>query len=137
MIVCICGSRALTDLRLVDEAMDASGWADQVDLVLCGMAPGADRLGLAWARARGIPVEEHPADWETFGRSAGNRRNAEMVARLVEALPDAGCVALPVGPSPGTRNMIERCRRAGVVVWVGEIAATTRRSAPPAPWGVS
>lgn len=49
-------------------------------LLISGACPrGADFIAeTVWAKA-GLPIERHPADWNTLGRRAGFVRNAEMV----------------------------------------------------------
>ena len=50
-------------------------------VIVTGACPrGADRLAEDWAFLRGIRYERWLADWDKHGRSAGIRRNAEMVA---------------------------------------------------------
>lgn len=84
--------------------------------VVCGMAPGVDMLGLAWARRNQIPWREFPAQWRTkdgeLDRGAGYRRN-EAMAVYADAL-----VAIWDGESGGTRDMIERAKRHGLRVFV-------------------
>jgi predicted Rossmann fold nucleotide-binding protein DprA/Smf involved in DNA uptake len=46
--------------------------------VISGAARGVDTLGEVWAWRSGIKVDRKPADWDTYGRSAGPRRNKEM-----------------------------------------------------------
>lgn len=57
-----------------------------------------------------IRVEEYPADWARFGKSAGYLRNKQM---LEEGKPDL-VVAFPGGR--GTANMIAIAMKAGVKV---------------------
>lgn len=50
-------------------------------VVVHGACPrGADAMADTWARDYRFPAERHPADWDRWGKSAGFRRNAEMVA---------------------------------------------------------
>lgn len=76
---------------------------------------GADRIASRIAEAWGMQVEAHPADWARYGRAAGHRRNAEMVALGADL-----CVAFPLGESRGTRDCIRRARAAGIPVVVHE-----------------
>jgi len=115
--VIIAGSRKLTDANVVAVAMERAAARGIVPtVVISGTAPGADRLGEAWAEERGIPVERFAAHWRRedgrIDRSAGARRNAEMA---VEA--DA-LVAIWDGRSPGTSNMIRTARKKGLLVYV-------------------
>ena len=65
--------------------------------VVSGDAPGADQLGIYVASEMKLPVKHFPADWVTFGKSAGPRRNKEM-ANYANA-----CILFPGGT--GTMNM--------------------------------
>lgn len=105
----IAGSRHLTDSGLLFLALAVCGWTPTT--VLSGGCRGADRLGAAWARRRGIPVEPYPA--EDYGRwpSCGPRRNQAMVDRA-EAL-----IAVDLG-GPGTADVVRRARKAGLRVFV-------------------
>lgn len=80
-------------------ALESCGWRPTV--VLCGLAKGADNLGHIWALKEGIPVETYPADWNTYGRGAGFKRNLDM-GNKAEAL-----IALWDGESKGTKHMID------------------------------
>lgn len=48
-------------------------------VIISGGARGADTLARVYAFERDIPFEEYPAKWDVYGKSAGYRRNAEMV----------------------------------------------------------
>jgi hypothetical protein len=66
-------------------------------VVVHGACPtGGDALADRIAADLGLPVERHPADWRRFGRSAGYRRNAAMVALGADV-----CLAFIRDSSPG------------------------------------
>jgi len=66
-------------------------------LLVHGACPrGADVIAAAYAaRTPGYWVEAHPEDWHRYGRAAGYRRNAEMIA-----LGADGCAAFIRDSSP-------------------------------------
>ncbi len=112
MKIIIAGSRGITDIKHVNEAMIASTatfhWLDTpIDEIVSGTAPGVDRLGEQWARSRAIPVKRIPALWDEYGRSAGHIRNAIM-AEYAD-----GAVLIWDGESRGTFNMINQMERRG------------------------
>lgn len=81
--------------------------------IVHGGARGVDRMAGQEAQKLGLLVEEHPADWDRHGKSAGFVRNQEMLdtgADLVLAFWD--------GRSNGTRHTIEIAERAGIPVEV-------------------
>jgi hypothetical protein len=69
-------------------------------VIISGTANGADKYGERYARERGYRIDQHPADWDRYGKSAGYKRNAEMAS-----VADA-CVCFWDGQSKGTRHMI-------------------------------
>ena len=75
-----------------------------------GAARGADKLGSAYALDNDYRLEEFPADWNTYGRSAGMIRNNEMAKYADSNADKVMLVAFWNGRSSGTRNMIETAR---------------------------
>jgi hypothetical protein len=88
MRLLITGSRDWDDRTTIAnfllDVRDTRDWTgrDGLDVTLVsGACPrGADRIAEEIAEDIGWAVERHPADWLTYGRGAGFRRNAEMVA---------------------------------------------------------
>lgn len=110
--VIIAGSRYFDDYELLELHCNAM-LKDMEDVVLlCGMARGADELGAVWARKYGIEIKEFPADWHTYGKSAGYRRTAEMVAEADRA------ICFWDGASKGAKFTIDQMRKAGKPVYV-------------------
>lgn len=114
--VAVVGSRDNVSYAAVAATLDAAkrhygGLGLQFEVV-SGGARGVDTYAAQWADANGIGKVVFKADWETHGRSAGMRRNAEIInaADVVLAFWD--------GASPGTRNSIERTQAAGKPLFV-------------------
>lgn len=108
MKVLVCGGRNFQDYDLLMNTLDALD--PQPTLIIEGGAMGADRHARMWACNRGIEFNTYRADWEHYGRSAGHRRNADM---LKYGQPEL-VVAFPGGR--GTANMIEQAQKKGVNV---------------------
>ncbi len=79
--------------------------------IIHGCAPGEDMLVARFCHKwRHVSEERYPADWETYGKAAGPKRNLKM---LEEGKPDL-CLAFPGGS--GTNHMVKQCLKAGVLV---------------------
>ena len=74
-------------------------------VIVSGCASGADALGERYAEENGFKVEKYPADWKTYGKSAGPKRNKQMaeVCDYVICFWDE--------KSKGTRSMIDYARK--------------------------
>ncbi len=109
--VIIAGGRDFTNDKLLFEKMDfyLKDIHDEIAIV-CGMARGADMLGFQYATQRGYEIHQYPADWDSYGKSAGFKRNCQM-AENADAL-----VAFWNGQSKGTRHMIEYANKCGLKV---------------------
>ena len=90
MRILVTGSRDWTDEEVIHRALvnvmlqafdeDDEDLPFSMTLVSGACPTGADVTAERCARVRGFTVELHPADWDRYGKSAGFRRNAEMVA---------------------------------------------------------
>ena len=106
----IAGSRDCKDMGILLEAIRISGI--QITEVVCGMARGADRLGLEWAKANRIPWIEKPADWDNYPGIAGFMRNQEM-ADIGEQL-----LLLYDGQSHGSLDMLTRAKKKRIPIFI-------------------
>ena len=107
--VIIAGTRTITDASLIAKAVKECGFV--VDEIVCGGATGVDQLGKKYAEARDIPLHMFPADWNTYGTSAGPRRNAHL-AKFARAL-----ILLWDGESRGSASMLQEATAAGIPVF--------------------
>lgn len=117
--ILVTGCRDWTDRAIIEREVAAQivGNVRSVTVVT-GDAPGVDSIAGKVATARGWMWERHFADWKAYGKSAGPKRNAEMVAAGADV-----CVAFWDGKSPGTLDCIKRAVIAGIRVHVVPRAA--------------
>ena len=74
-------------------------------VIISGGARGADSLGERYARENGLEVERYTADWTSYGKGAGPRRNKQM-AEVCDYV-----ICFWDGKSRGTRSMIDCARQ--------------------------
>jgi len=121
--VLVTGSRTWTDEQAIRTALAAVIWPHGPEnvVIVHGACPVgadaiADRIATAWGG--GLTVERHPADWERYGRAAGFRRNAEMVALDADV-----CLAFIRGGSRGASHCARLAGAAGIPVRRFEVAS--------------
>lgn len=119
MRLLVTGDRHWRDAFAVRDALedflDTYGHRDHV--LIHGDARGADSIADVTGQLLGFRIERWPADWNLHGKRAGSIRNQQMLDTGVDH-----CIAFhdDLGSSRGTRDMVERCEKAGVsVVIVG------------------
>lgn len=108
--ILVTGGRNYANVAKVFETLDKLDAEHTIKLIIHGGAEGADSIADHWASLRWCHCSVYMADWDTYGKAAGPRRNAEMLAN---SKPDL-VVAFPGGR--GTADMVRRARAAGVRV---------------------
>ena len=123
MIAVVTGSRSITDYALVSMVLERC-WFDITALwhgSQAGVKVGdkwldtVDRLAARWAKSKGIPVREFPADWDEHGKAAGPIRNQEMANAAVGQ--DALLVKIWDGSSTGTADCAKRFAKLGIPIY--------------------
>jgi hypothetical protein len=110
MRVLVCGGRDYRSIECVNATLDRLHALYGIEVVIHGAASGADSYAGGWAERHAVGQHIFRADWKSYGKSAGPRRNAEM---LRKGKPDLVVVFL--GAS-GTRDMFHKSTRVGVAV---------------------
>lgn len=103
MKVAVVGSRN----RTISPTELANYLPDNTDCIVSGGARGIDRCAALYAHTRGVRLIEILPDYPRYGHSAPIRRNGEIVE-----LADYVLIFWD-GTSPGSRNVIQRCRDTG------------------------
>jgi len=134
--VLVTGSRDWPDRTTVWGVLDDVLREHHDVTVVHGACPsGADAIARDWTRhayrASELGVmreEEHPADWGQFGKSAGFRRNAEMVAAGADL-----CLAFIKNGSRGATHAADLAEKAGIPVKARTVLTTSNQ---PTAWSV-
>lgn len=119
MRVIVTGSRDFADAALIERVLGELLAEHRLLLLVHGACPtGADAIADAWARRTQVAggnvlIDRFPANWGNYGRAAGMRRNAEMVASGAHL-----CLAFyqPGAANKGTSGCVKLARRAGIKV---------------------
>ena len=111
MRIAVVGSRTFNDYNYLHERLTGLLW-DLVESqtgslppctfsIVSGGARGADSIAEQWAKAWGYEIIVFLADWDKYGKSAGYKRNQQIVdcADVVVAFWD--------GESKGTKHSID------------------------------
>lgn len=118
MRLLICGDRNWDNYELIFLALRRIQENVHIECVIQGEARGADSLARLAAEQIGIPVKKYPADWDTYGKSAGPIRNQRM---MTHGRPDAVMAFHnKLEDSKGTKHMVELATKAKLPVWVSQ-----------------
>lgn len=118
MRILVTGSRTWRDYALLSAAIVTNVFEHADDkpapignvTIVHGACPrGADALADKFAKHSHCTVERHPADWDTYGRGAGFRRNAEMVNLGADL-----CLAFIKDDSRGASHTADLAEKAGI-----------------------
>jgi hypothetical protein len=108
MKVLACGSRYYSNYQRILSVIKSL----DIDLLIAGGCRGADTLAVLAARQCGIRFIEYPADWQRFGKSAGPRRNQQMLD-----MEKPGLLLVfheDLARSKGSRDMLHRAIKADI-----------------------
>lgn len=120
-VVIITGSRSITDRESIFKVLDQEIDPRSVAYFYQGEAQGVDLISRDWCnihhvRCIGVPATSQ--DWQKYGPGAGNVRNQQMLDKAIKQARLGGYalkgIALWDGSSTGTKDMIERLRRANI-----------------------
>lgn len=112
--VAIVGSRTFNDYDLAEKYIDKT--CDDNAYLICkiisGGAKGADSIAEKYARKHNIETQIFKPDWDTYGKSAGFRRNKDIIENC-----DI-CIAFWDGVSKGTKHDIDLCKKMNKLIFI-------------------
>ncbi len=109
MKILICGCRHYSFYDKIKRYIEEEKENHQELIIIQGGASGADNLAKRASKELFIECREYKADWNTYGKSAGPKRNQKM---LDEENPDLVIAFHPdIESSKGTKDMINRAKR--------------------------
>ena len=103
----IVGSRTFNDYGLLCKTILENYDLDRIGCIVSGGARGADSLGERFAKENGKDVIVLKAEWDKYGKSAGFKRNVDIIDTCDE------CIAFWDGVSHGTKHDIDLCKERG------------------------
>ena len=110
MKLAVVGSRTFDDYKKLERHLD--GLDGPITLIVSGGARGADSLAERYANEHAITTKIFYPDWNQFGKSAGYRRNKDIVD-FSDAL-----IAFRVNRSKGTTHSINLALEKGIPVYI-------------------
>jgi len=113
--IIIAGSRSITNPKIVEDAIQQSGWVNEITEVVSGCAIGPDKFGEMWAKKNNTPIKRFPAEWKKLGKKAGCYRNRQM-SEYADKL-----IAIWDGKSTGTQNMVMQMKIAEKSVYLHKV----------------
>lgn len=117
--IIIAGTRTFSDYeflnnivhRTLQDNVYSKGYSKERIEIICGKAKGADALGERYAKENDISVKYFPADWNTYGKSAGYIRNKQMAEYASTTKGFGALIAFWDGKSKGTKLMIDLAKQ--------------------------
>lgn len=107
--ILVTGSRDWCDIDFLQRVLERAFVLAPAAVLVHGGCRGVDVTAASvWIGLGGV-CEVHPADWDAFGRSAGPRRNQEMVDSGVDV-----CLAFVLDDSRGASHCASVAVSAGV-----------------------
>lgn len=115
MRILVTGSRDWDKPEFIEKILGGYRELIPAPMLVVGACPsGADRYAEEiWSDQWQLPIERHPADWESWGKSAGPRRNQQMVNLGADL-----CLAFLKDGSRGTTDCGNKAILAGIpTIW--------------------
>ena len=122
MRILICGDRNYQNKEKIKQCLQDVMKEFNIDnnwehnYIIHGCAKGADTIGGEVGKELDFDIIEYPANWDEYGKSAGPKRNYQM---LIEGKPDLVLAFHPdIKNSKGTKHIVSISKEASKLVRV-------------------
>lgn len=102
--IAIVGSRSINDLELLENIWKQLNLPYKDVTIVSGGAIGVDSNGADFSDKYGIPIIVFKPNWARYGKSAGFKRNEDIIKNC-----DI-CIAIWDGKSQGTKHSMDLCK---------------------------
>ena len=116
----ICGSRNYHNYLEFKKITDFALKNQKDVVIVSGGANGADKLAEKYCFEKNIKIIVFNAEWNKYGKSAGFKRNAEMI-NFIKEKEKNGVLAFWDMESKGTEHSIKLARKENIDVRIFDI----------------
>lgn len=121
LAILVTGAREYSNKKLVRNTLKNAVEDHEKIILIHGGCSGADKLAGEVGLKLGFIVEVYPAEWKKYGKSAGPKRNKQMVDRLVEYKNLGYNIKMfafhdDIDNSKGTKNCVNIAQKNGIAV---------------------
>ncbi|MBR0120878.1 MAG: DUF2493 domain-containing protein [Clostridia bacterium] len=113
--IVICGGRHFNDyeyLKTSCREIIVQLNTDKPVEIVSGHCMGCDLLGEKFAEENGYKLTVFPAEWKKYGKSAGIKRNIQMIDYIGHT--DSAVIGFVSNNTKGTRYTVERANENGI-----------------------
>ena len=98
MKLAIVGSRTFTDYEVFQTILLEHYQISEIETIISGGATGSDTLAEKFAHQYNRPILVIKPEWSRYGRSAGIRRNRQIIERSTHVIAfwDGVCMELKI-----------------------------------------
>ena len=95
-------------------------------IIVSDCVEGPESMAIKYAKDHDYEIKKFPAEWDKLGKSAGVRRNLQMVQYASDIHHQGLLVAFWDGDSPGTKDIIEIAKRYNLPVQIVDYKVTEK-----------
>lgn len=116
----ICGSRSYSNYHEFEKVTDFLLKNKEDITIISGGAKGADKLAEEYCHNKNIEIIIFNAEWNKYGKSAGFKRNVEMI-NFIKDKEQKGVLSFWDMKSKGTEHSIKLSKKENIPIRIFDI----------------